>query len=99
MHDVLGSAEEARSLRALVAEMEEALKRKMSKVRATHRTNDTAVVAEQECVECAERTTRIAKPKGGLYKLEGKLEILEHRNNVSDPWNSMQSDECALLKR
>lgn len=62
------------------------------------RTADIKVVAEQTRSERAKHTARNAQREGDLYELKANLIFSRRRNNSTDVWYSILSDELNLLK-
>lgn len=91
-------AEEAKTLRARLAELEEASKTKVSKVRARRRTAFMKVVAEKAHMKRAEHTGQIAQLESNLYRRKDKLDFSECSNIVADLWYFTLSDECDSLR-
>lgn len=91
-------ADEAKSLRTRVAEMEKASKAKASKVWTNRKTVNMIAEAEQGRSNCAEHTARLAQLEGGLHELKGRLDFSERCNNVADSSYSMLCDECDSIR-
>lgn len=70
-----GIAEEASSLRTRLAELEDASKRKASRVEAKSRTLDVEVVFQQAYREHVLHAARTAQWDGDLHNPKGKLDI------------------------
>lgn len=70
-----GFAEQARCLRARVAELKEASKKKTAKMWAKRKTMDMEVVAELARTKRAEYTARSAQSEGELHERKGELDV------------------------
>lgn len=89
--------EGAKKLRACVWELKYLSWTKSPKEQTKHRTTNINVVAEQEIMERAEHTARIAQLGSHHHELKAKLEFLERHNHVTYLRYSLLVDECDLI--
>lgn len=93
-----GLADDARILRARLAELEQSSKTQAAKVWAERKTADMEVVAEQPRTNRAEHLARIAYLEGDLHQVKGKLDFLKRLNTVFDSRYSMLVDKYDPFK-
>lgn len=67
-----------------MAESAKATQTKMSKGRAKRKAVGMEVVAKQAHTDIVEHTVRIAQLKGDGHENNGRLNVLERHNNVTD---------------
>lgn len=91
-------AEEAKILRARVAELEEAMRTRALSVPEKRKTVDLEVFSKQARIERAKHMARIAQLENGLHERKGKLDFLKRRNDVLNSHYSILGDECDSLK-